>query len=219
MTSLDAPLPKEPTARKVRADAIAILAMGVIASASIIYLAIHKYLSLFVTGGIAWDLPVKAQTATAPGMVSFDSNGPIAAPPVTGTFTHLRVIVPDLNTVSTVCLAISVAVAALTAILVIASIVRLAWLFQRGRFFTLSTSRTLRALTWIMIGGGLIAWAGWNLASNGVEGALGVRASGYGTFEWWSWYWILLFAVTASGLIDIALRRAIRLQHETEGLV
>ncbi len=219
MTNFNAPLPKEPTPQKVRADAIAILVMGIVASASIVYLAVRKYLSLFVAGGIAWDLPVESQTATAPGLAAYDADGPIVASPVTGTFTHLQVVVPNLNTVSTVCLAISVAAAALTAILVIASIVRLAGLFQQGRFFTLATSRTLRALTWSMIGGGLGAWASWNLGANGIEGALGVRANTSGTFEWWSWYWILLFAVTSSGLIDIALRRAIRLQHETEGLV
>ena len=50
-------LPKEPNTQKVRADAIAILAMGIVASASISYLAVRKYLSLFVAGGIAFATP------------------------------------------------------------------------------------------------------------------------------------------------------------------
>ena len=219
MTSHSAPLLKEPTARKVRADAIAILSMGIVASASVVYLTIDKYLSLFVPGGIAWQLPVETQQASATGLPAWQDSGPTEALPVNGTFDHLEVIVPNLNAVSTVCLAVSIGAAALGIIGAIACIVRLAWLFQQGRFFTLSTSRTLRTLTWTMLGGGLVAWAGWNLAANGVEAALGVPATASGTLEWWSWYWILLFAVTSTGLLDIALRRAIRLQHENEGLV
>lgn len=219
MTNAQAPLPKEPTARKVRADAAAILTLGVVASIAVAYLAVREYLRVFVADGIAWDLPVEAHTTAATGLATYDADGPANAPSVSGTLTHLRVVVPDLNTVSTVCLAISIAAAAMAAILVIACIVRLAWLFQQGRFFTLATSRTLRALTWSMLGGGLVAWGGWNLAANGIEAALSVRAHVNGSFEWWSWYWILLFATASSGLIDIALRRAIRLQHETEGLV
>ena len=219
MTNAQAPLPQEPTARKVRADAVAILTLGVVASIAVAYLAVREYLRVFVADGIAWDLPVEAHTTAATGLAIYDADGPTVAPSVSGTLTHLRVIVPDLNVVSTVCLAVSIAAAAIAAILAIACIVRLAWLFQQGRVFTLSTSSALRTLTWTMLGGGLIAWGGWNLAANGIEAALGARANTSGSFEWWSWYWILLFAVTSSGLLDIALRRAIRLQHETEGLV
>lgn len=219
MTSHSAPLPKEPTARKVRADAIAILSMGIVASVSVIYLTINKYLSLFVPGGIAWQLPVETQQASATGLPAWQDGGPTEALPVNGTFDHLEVIVPNLNAVSTVCLAVSIGAAALGIIGAIACTVRLAWLFQQGRFFTLPTSRALRVLTWTMLGGGLLAWACWNMGANGVEGALDLKSHTSGTFEWWSWYWLLLFAVTSSGLIDIALRRAIRLQHETEGLV
>lgn len=57
------------------------------------------------------------------------------------------------------------------------------------------------------------------LGAGGVEAALQVKVNLNGTFEWWGWYWIFLFAGTAFGLVDIALRRAMRLQHETEGLV
>lgn len=212
-------LPKEPSAGKVRADAIAVILMGVVASVSVAYLAVREYLRVFVAGGVAWTLPVDAQAVTATALTAYSADGPADATLVSGTVTQLRVVVPDLNAVSTACLIISIAAAAITAILVIACIVRLAWLFQQGRFFTLSTSRALRTLTWTMLSGGLVAWAGWNLTANGVEAALGVRANVSGTFEWWAWYWILLFIVTSSGLIDIALRRAIRLQHETEGLV
>ena len=212
-------LPKEPSARKVRADAIAILAMGVVASVATIYLTVQQYLATFVAGGVIWNLPVEAQEVNATGLLSFSADSAQPTPTVQGTLSHLQVLVPDLNIVSTICLVIAIGAAGLTAIAGIACVVRFAWLFQQGRFFTMATSRTMRAFTWSLLGGGLLAFACWNLTANGVEAALEVRASTSGGTEWWAWYWILLFVVTASGLIDIALRRAIRLQHETEGLV
>lgn len=216
---MSTPLPKEPSARKVRADAIAILAMGAVASISVIYLTVRQYLSTFVAGGVIWNLPVEQQVASATGLMSFSTDNALPTPTVQGTLSHLQVLVPDLNTVSMICLVIAIGAAGLTALAGIACVVRFAWLFQQGRFFTMATSHTMRAFTWSLLGGGLLAFACWNLAANGVESALDVRASTSGATEWWAWYWILLFAVTASGLIDVALRRAIRLQHETEGLV
>ncbi|MDI6023839.1 hypothetical protein QBL02_09815 [Leucobacter sp. UT-8R-CII-1-4] len=216
---MSTPLPKEPSPRKVRADAIAILAMGAVASVSVIYLTVRQYLSTFVPDGVIWNLPVELQETSATGLMSFSTDSTQPTPTVQGTLSHLQVLVPDLNTVSMICLVIAIGAAGLTALAGIACVVRFAWLFQQGRFFTMSTSRTMRAFTWSLLGGGLLAFACWNLAANGVEAALDVRASTSGGTEWWAWYWILLFAVTASGLIDVALRRAIRLQHETEGLV
>lgn len=212
-------LPRESNPKKVRADALAVLLMGIAAAASVIALAVRKYLSTFTPEGIVWDLPVKVQTGTAEGIVSYRAEAQPDAPAVQGTFTHLQVVVPDVNTISTVCLALAIAMAALTALTVIASTVRLARLFQQGRFFTLQTSRALRTITWTAFGGGIAAFVCWNLGSNGIEGVLGVRAAETGTFEWWGWYLIALFVVTAFGLVDIALRRAIRLERETEGLV
>lgn len=216
---MSVPLPKEPSARKVRADAIAIVAMGAVAAISVIYLTVRQYLSTFVPGGVAWNLPVEPQEASATGLMSFSTDSPQQIPTVQGTLSQLQVVVPDLNTVSTICLVIAIGAAGLTAIAGIACVVRFAWLFQQGRFFTMATSRTMRAFTLSLLSGGILAFACWNLAANGVEAALEVLVSTRGGTEWWAWYWILLFAVTASGLIDVALRRAIRLQHETEGLV
>ncbi len=217
--STHTPLPKEPSSGKLRADAIAIIAVGAVATASVVYLAVRQYLKTFVPGGVIWNLPVQTQTATAEGLPSYGSDGPLPAAPVQGSFRNLEVLVTDLNTVSTICLIISIAAAALAAIAGIVCIVRIAWLFQQGRFFTLATSRTMRTFTWSLLGGGLLSFAGWNLGANGVDAALNLRASTNGATDWWAWYWILLFVVAASGLIDVALRRAIRLQHETEGLV
>lgn len=212
-------LPKEPSARKVRADAIAVIGLGTLATASAIYLTIRQYLITFVPGGIIWNLPVEPHEASATGLMSFSTDGAQQTPTVQGTLSNLQVLVPNLNTVSTVCLAIAIGAAGLTIVAGIACVVRFAWLFQQGQFFTMATSRTMRTFTYTLLTGGLIAYGCWFFAANGIEAALQVRATLSGSTEWWAWYWILFFAISASGLIDIALRRAIRLQHETEGLV
>lgn len=212
-------LPQEPTAGKLRADAIAIMVMGLLASCSVVSLAVGKLLGIFTSGGIAWRLQVEDTLGSAVGLPLYSSDGPPEPTLVNGTITHLEVIVPNVNTVSMVCIGASIVLAAMTALVVIASTVRLAWLFQQGRFFTMPTSFALRVFTWTLVFGGLAAFGLWQMGANGVEGALGVRASANSASEWWGWYLITLFAVTAFGLVDIALRRAIRLQHETEGLV
>lgn len=212
-------LPVESGPGKMRADAIAIFALGVAAIASVIALAVRTFAQTFSPDGVVWQLPIERQAGTAAGLALYSSDGPATAKPVSGTFTHMQVLVPNLNTVSTVCLGAAIALAALAILAVIASTVRVAWLFQQGRFFTLATSRAIRTLNWALLAGGLGAYICWKLGANGVEAALNVRVADTGAVEWWGWYVIALFTVTSLGLIDIALRRAIRLQHDAEGLI
>ena len=212
-------LPRESGPGKMRADAITIFALGIAAAFAIVTLAVQTFTKSFTPEGIIWQLPVQPQKVTAQGFTAYDADGVVDAEPVSGTLTQLQVTVTDLNTVSTVSLGAAIVLTALTLLTVIASTVRIAWLFQQGRFFTLATSRALRTLMWSLVVGGVGAFAGWNFAKNGVEGALNVRLDQSSTSEWWSWYVITLFAVTSFGLIDIALRRAIRVQHDAEGLV
>lgn len=212
-------LPRESGPGKMRADAIAIFALGLASVVSVIALAVQKFTETFTADGVVWQLPIVRQAGTATGLTLYSSDGPVTGETVSGTFTQLQVLVPNLNTVSTVCLGAAIVLAALTLLTVIASTVRIAWLFQQGRFFTLATSHALRTLNWALLAGGLGAYAGWNLGANGVGGALNLRATDTGAGEWWGWYVLALFAVTSLGLIDIALRRAIRLQHDSEGLV
>lgn len=214
-----AQLPRESGPRKMRADAIAIFALGVAAGIMVIAMAVQTFSRTFTTDGIMWRLPISPQAGTAEGLTLYSADGPVSAEPVTGNFTDIQITVTDLNSVSTVCLGAAIILAALTLLTVIASTVRIAWLFQQGRFFTLATSHALRTLNWALLVGGLGTYACWNLGANGVEGALNVRGAATGTVEWWGWYVIALFTVTSLGLIDIALRRAIRLQHDAEGLV
>lgn len=205
--------------RHVRRDALTVIVLGVIAAVSVITLAILKYLDVFVPGGIAWTIPIEAQPGTGEGHMPFGPDGPVSAEPVTGTFTQLDVVIPTLDGVSTAFLATAIALTALAALAVIACTARVAWLFLRGRFFTTQSSRALRTLNVSLAGGAFAAFAFWHQGANGVEAALNVRASPNGSVEWWSWYWIVLFAVVSLGLVDIALRRGIRLENDTEGLV
>jgi len=220
MTTATSPrLPGEPSPGRLRADTVTVMLLAALAAVATVALTVREYLSLFTSEGISWNLPVRGQRATAEGLTLYGSDGPVAAAPVSGTVTHLRVVVADVNTISSACLAIALAVGALTALVVIGCTARLAWLFLKGRSFTLQTSRALRTLTASLLIGGLAAFGFWHMGANGVEAALDVRATASGGLEWWGWYCIVLFAITSLGLLDLALRRAIRLQHETEGLV
>lgn len=210
---------RESGPRKMRADAIAIFALGIAAAASVVALAVRAFVLTFTADGISWRLPIEPQASMADGLTLHYSSGPVDAGPIAGSFTHMQVVVPDLNTVSTVCIGGAIVLAALALLTVIASTVRIAWLFQQGRFFTLATSRALRTLNWALLGGGLGAYMCWKLGANGIEAALNVPVAETSAIEFWGWYVIALFAVTSLGLIDIALRRAIRLQHDSEGLV
>ncbi len=219
MTSPHVPLPKEPSIDRLRADTVTVMVMGVLAAAATITLAVRMYLRLFTPAGISWNLPVEAQPGAASGIANYGADGPIPASPISGIFTHIQVVIPDVNAVSTVCLALSIALGALTALLVIACTSRLAWLLLKNRFFTTQARTALRTLSWALLGGGAGSFVLWHLGANGVEGALGVRATANGSLEWWGWYLVILFAVTSFGLVDLALRRAIRLQVDTQGLV
>lgn len=210
---------KQFSARRVRSDALALIFMGTFATAAAITLAVLKFQEVFVPGGIAWNLPVLPQTASGTGLTQYAPEGPAATVEVVGTLTHLQIVVPDVNTVSAACLGIAIVVAALTALTVIAYTMQLAWNFLRGDFFTRRTSRALRTLTWTGIVGGLIAYATWELGSNGVEAAVGALAAETGALAWWCWYTVMLFSVMAFGLVDIAFRRAARLQRDQEGLI
>lgn len=205
--------------KRVRADATAVIFMGAFAAAATLGLAILKFREVFVPGGISWNLPVQAQTATAAGLTLYSNDGPLAPTEVVGTLSTLQVVVPDVNSVSTICIGLSIVVAALAMLVAIACTMQLAWNFLRADFFTRRTSLALRTLTWTGVIGGMLAFATWKLGANGVEAAVGARAGDTGGLVWWSWYAIILFALCAFGLVDVGFRRAVRLQRDQEGLV
>ncbi|WP_090150966.1 MULTISPECIES: hypothetical protein [unclassified Leucobacter] len=207
------------TPRRIRSDAIGVLVMCSLAAIAVVALAIAEFRRRFVPGGIAWTLPIQPREITAEGVTEYGADGPIAADPISGIATRIDVIVPDVNPVSTVCLAISIVLAAIAALVVIACTARLTRSVLRGEFFTPAVSRAFSAAMWSGVGGALAAYAFRHFAANGVAAALDVRATDTGTLAWWGWYVIILFGISALGLIDIAIRRAMRLERETEGLV
>lgn len=211
--------PREPSPRRIRIDATAVLTLSVVAAVAVISLAISEFARRFVPGGIVWTLPIQAQEITAEGLTDYGADGAIPAKAVSGVANRIDVIVSGVNPISTGSLALAITVAAIAALIVIASTARVTWSVLRGAFFTRTTSRSLTTALWSGAGGAFAAFALWHFAANGVTAVLGVRAADTGSPTWWGWYWLVLFAFTAFGLVDIALRRAVRLQRETEGLV
>lgn len=213
--------PREFDVRKVRRDAIAVIVMCVIAAASVITLAILKFLETFVPGGISWSFPVTPQRVVAESVNLYDrENGPVDPITVTGMATHVQITVTDATTMTSVNLTVSIIAATLTALAVILCTGYLARAFLSGRFFTPQVSRALRATNWTAAVGVGIAYITWTFGRNGVEAAeFGSRLPDTQVLESQSWFWIALLALMSFGLIDIALRRAVRLQQETEGLV
>lgn len=206
------------TSSQTRNDALTILVFGVIASAAVVFLAVGKMLHLFVPGGIAWSVPVHAVEASASGFTT-EYRGSWVGEEVTGSVSSLDVVVPNVNTLSQVCFALAIVVAAVTLLTVIACTLRLAWNLLRDRLISHSSRRIARVLLWTAVTGAVITLASWHLGKNGVEGALGVQATHTNGPVWWAWYAIILFCVVSIGLIDAGFRRAMRLQDDTEGLV
>lgn len=212
-------VPRERSPRGVKLDAVFITVTGSLAAVAVITLAATRLRHLFTPDGVAWTTPIAPQAVSAASLRLYTSNGPEELVALTGNATQLEIVVPEVNTISTICLGASVVIAALTALTVIACTARIAWLLRNDRFFTAPTSRSLTALTYTGIFGGVAAYAAWQLGKNGVEAALGAQASTVTEVAWWGWYIIAMFLVCAFGLVDIGLRRAIRLQRDTEGLV
>ncbi len=205
--------------RRVRADAITVIVMASLASIAVISLALGKFFDVFRPQGVFWSLPIAPTDISAEGLTLYDSNGPVSADSVSGTAHGIETIVPGLSGASTFLLGAAICLAALTALVIIACTGSVAWRFLRGEIFSRATSIALRVLSWSGLVGGFAAYGAWSMGANGVEAALGVRASASGSGDWWAWYGIILFIVVSFGLIDIGLRRGLRLQKDTEGLV
>lgn len=212
-------MPKEFTASKIRRDAATVITMSVIAAVALISLAINRFFETFTPDGVAWTLPVEPQSVTAEGLTLYTPSGPSPMAEITGTFSSLQVIVGNVNLVSSICLGAAIVIASLAGLIVIFCTATLAWQFLRGQFFTPRSSFTVRVLTWAIASGAGLSYIAWFFGSNGVAAALGVRAADTANAAWWGWYALAMFVVISIGLLDIALRRAVRMQRDHEGLV
>lgn len=206
-------------ALSARRDAITIIIGSVAAAIGVIVLAIHKFQITFVSGGVLWDLPVKERSLTTAGLALSGGGGPVPAESITGTVSYVQVLVQNLGALPAFSLGASITLATLTALVIILCTARLGWVFMRGELFTSKARRLLTSLTWTIAMGSFAAYITWHLGIVGVEEALQVRAANTASLETWAWTFATVFAVVALKLTDIALTRAIRLQHVTEGLV
>lgn len=199
------------SSRSEAADAITVIVIGVLGAVAVIVAAVMRAVSTFRPAGIAWTLNVDdapAEATVGSGAVS-----------VSGIAEQLTAIVPDVNTLSRFAIGASIAVWACTALLVIASVMFVAWSFLRGRFFVPATARAFGVIGWsIVLGTGAVMTLD-TLGGNGVLAALGagdlgqVRAT-----EVWAYApaWAIGVCV---GIVAVAFRRGVRLQRETELLV
>ncbi|WP_456286856.1 hypothetical protein M1D46_05375 [Microbacterium sp. JZ70] len=197
--------------RAEQGDAITVLFIGAAVLMVVAISAALRWAETFTLEGVAARVPVHA----APGQAVVDG----ADVTITGSVDSMLVVVPVVDTMSAVCLAASILIAALAQTISATAVMYIAWSFLRGRFVTSAVVRALTLLGWTVFTGALAVLFVDRLALNGILAALGADgAEPIHPLEFWSSA-PLFFIATAVGLLAIAFRRGIRLQRDTEGLV
>lgn len=204
--------------RSETADAVTVILYAV---ASVVIIGIATWLRVLTTfreDGIAWTIPIDAMPVEATG-----DSGALS---VSGIAEEVVVYASGVNAVSIAAIVASIALWALSALLIIGSVILLAGNFLRGRFFVDANVRALVATGWTLVIAPIAIVLFDTMGRNGVLSAIGVGPGEPAhPLEFWS---ILpIFAIgMAVGLIAVAFRRGIRtqrenesLQKETEGLV
>jgi hypothetical protein len=199
------------SSRSETADAITVIIIGVLGAVAVIVTAIFRAVGTFRPDGVAWTLNVDdtpAEATVGSGAVT-----------VRGYVEQLMVIVPDLNAVSSFAIGASIAVWACTALIVIASVMFVAWSFLRGRFFVSATARAFGVIGWSIVLGTGVVMALDTLGGNGVLAAVGAGDLGQ-VRPTELWAYAPAFAIGVSvGIVAVAFRRGVRLQRETDLLV
>lgn len=219
MGTSPARLPKEASIDRLWADTVTVMLMSLVAAAAVIFLAVRKYLSLFTPEGIVWNLPIEPQSGAGRSIADYIKAGPVYSEAIDGAFTQLQVVISHPSTAARVLLTLSIAWGTLAALVIIACTARIAWLLLKGRFFTVPARRALRLLNIALILGTALTVAFWQFAGEHLDDQLGATSTQRVQADYWAWYCVVIFAISSFGLVDTAIRRAIRLQHETEGLV
>lgn len=204
--------------RSETADAVTVIFYAV---ASVVIIGIATWLRVLTTfreDGIAWTIPIDAMPVEATG-----DSGAVS---VSGIAEEVVVYASGVNAVSIAAIVASIALWALSALLIIGSVILLAGNFLRGRFFVDANVRALVATGWTLVIAPIAIVLFDTMGRNGVLSAIGVGPGEPAhPLEFWS---ILpIFGIgMAVGLIAVAFRRGIRtqrenesLQKETEGLV
>lgn len=204
--------------RSETADAITVILYAAAALVTVAFATILRVAGTFRDSGIAWSIPIDEQPISA----TTDS-GTIS---VEGIAQDAMVFATDVNTVSVAAIIAAIGLWALAGLLVIGSVTLVAWNFLRGRFFVRGNARAFDVIGWTLVAAPLLIVMLETMGRNGVTAALGIGdGEPVHPIEFWSVAPIFATGVTV-GLIAVAFRRGIRLQHEklalekeTEGLV
>lgn len=196
--------------RNETADLVTVIVLGALTTIVIVSAAATRLWSAFRPDGFAWTLDVDqtpVETTVASGSRS-----------VSGYADILLVVDPDVATATAIAGAASIIAWALTALVIVGAVMFLAWSFLRGRFFVRSTARTFNIIGWTLVIGGLVVLGLENMVRNGILASLGVTGEPLHPLAFWNYAPVWLIGV-AMGVLAVAFRRGIRLQHETDGLV
>lgn len=190
------------------AEAIGVLAGGVLAAGVVVTMAVFRVLDTFRPAGIAWTVTIDAQPV--------DATVGSGAGRVSGIAERLTILATGVDTAAAAAAVASIAIWTLAALIVIVCAEHIAWSIQRGRFFVASTARDFGIACWTLVAGGALIYMCDELARRGVLAALGLGdiAAPFPLGFWASW--AIGFTI---GLLGVAFRRGIRLQRDTEGLV
>lgn len=206
------------TTRSEQADAITVILYAAAALVTVGIATALRVAGTFRETGIAWTIPIDQQPITA----STDS-GAIS---VEGFADQAMIIASGVDTTSVVAIIAAITLWALAAVVVIAAVTLVAWNFLRGRFFVRANVWAFNAIGWTLVGAPILVVMLETMGRNGVTAALGIGdGEPVHPLEFWTIAPFFATGVTV-GLIAVAFRRGIRLQHEkaalekdTEGLV
>jgi hypothetical protein len=204
--------------RSERADAITVILYAAAALVTVGIATALRALSTFRDQGIAWSIPIDEQPISATtdsGAISID-----------GIAQQAMVFATDVNAVSVAAIVAAIALWAIAALTVIGAVTLVAWNFLRGRFFVKGNARAFDVIGWTLVLAPIAIVMLETMGRNGVTSALGIGdGEPVHPIEFWTVAPIFAVGVTV-GLIAVAFRRGIRLQHEkvvlerdTEGLV
>lgn len=204
--------------RSETADAITVILYAAVALVTVALATSLRVAGTFRETGIAWTIPIDQQPISA----TTDS-GAIS---IEGFADEAMIIAVGVNAVSVAAIVAAIALWALAAVVVIAAVTLVAWNFLRGRFFVRANVWAFNAIGWTLVAAPIVIVILETMGRNGVTSALGIgEGEPVHPIEFWTIAPIFATGVTV-GLVAIAFRRGIRLQHEkvalekeTEGLV
>lgn len=204
--------------RSETADAITVILYAAAALVTVAFATILRVASTFRETRIAWTIPIDQQPISA----TTDS-GAIS---IEGFADEAMIIASGVDAVSVAAIIAAIALWALAALLVIASVTLVAWNFLRGRFFVGANVWAFNIIGWTLVGAPILIVMLETMGRNGVTAALGLgEGEPVHPIEFWTIAPFFATGVTV-GLVAVAFRRGIRLQHEkaalekeTEGLV